>query len=56
MIIINIFLSRLIAKEMIEVHAVQPVGREVKPGLWDKLYRFLDLCPDGFDDPEQNKQ
>lgn len=41
---------------MIEVHAVRPDAQEVKAGLWDKLYRFLELGPDQFDDPERQKK
>ncbi|XP_053383984.1 ethanolamine kinase 1-like [Mercenaria mercenaria] len=49
-------IRKLIAEEMIEVHAVRPEGREVKTGLWEKIYKFLELSPEGFNDPERNKQ
>lgn len=48
-------IGKLIAKEMIEVHAVRPEGREVKSGMWDKMYKFLELFPEGFDDPKRQE-
>ena len=54
--IVILFCIRLIAEEMIRVHAIRPAGREVVTALWDKLYTFLDLSADGFEDPEKNKQ
>lgn len=47
---------KLIACEMIELHTVRPKGQEVKTGLWDKVYRFLELSPDSFEDPEKQKR
>ena len=41
---------------MIEVHKLKPKGHEVRSGLWDKLYKFLELSPDGFTNPEKQKQ
>ncbi|XP_060579167.1 ethanolamine kinase 1-like [Ruditapes philippinarum] len=49
-------IRKLIAEEMIKVHAIIPEGRQVVSALWDTLYRFLDLSPEGFENPERNKQ
>ncbi|KAL4225642.1 Ethanolamine kinase [Mactra antiquata] len=49
-------IARLIAEEMINVHAVKPEGQEVKSRLWEKMYRFLDLGPDKFDDSDRQQK
>ena len=48
---------RLIAKEMVRMHAVQLDTEKPVAGLWKKLNRFLELSPSGFpDDPDKHKQ
>lgn len=49
-------IGRLIAEEIIKVQEVRPDGLEVKSGLWDKMYRYLDQVPDKYDDAEKQKQ
>jgi len=48
----NVF--RLIARELHQLHKVPMAGREVKPGIWDKIHRFIDLAPDCLENEEKN--
>lgn len=46
-----IFLFRLIAKEMIAYHSVQPDGSKTTTDFFDKVSSFLEMSPDRLEDP-----
>lgn len=41
---------------MIQFHKVRPDWLNVKPKVWDRLHKYVELCPEVFDDPEKQKQ